>query len=110
MKLTDTQVSLTKKDKAEQRISFYLHQVIPGQQWKSDMLHQFGHVLEASWLIVLDPSDHSFKHLKDGEESQRFSRLACSDASCKIKTCSGDSTFGETQRDCQTAVVNPQSA
>lgn len=39
------------------------------------MLHQFGHVLQTSWLIVLDPRHHGLKHLerekeRDGEESQ----------------------------------------
>lgn len=48
---------------------FYLHQVVSGQQWKSYILHQFGHVLQTSRLIVLDPGDHGLKHLKHREQS-----------------------------------------
>lgn len=48
----------------------HLHQIIPGQQRKPDMLHQFGHVLQTSRLIVLDPRYHRLKHLRDGQRDK----------------------------------------
>lgn len=46
----------------------HLYQVIPGEEWKSDVLHQFGHILQTGWFVMLDPGYHSFKHLGDTEE------------------------------------------
>ena len=76
------------KAEEERRNVFYLHQVIPGEQWKSDVLHQFGHVLQTSRLIVLDPRYHSFKYLgeRDGE-TWRERQRAVREGACKYGTC-----------------------
>ena len=55
----------------------YLYQVIPGQQRKPDVLHQFGHVLQTRGLVVLDPRNHGLKHLKDGDGRANANINAC---------------------------------
>lgn len=41
----------------------YLHQVFSGEQRQTDMLHQVGQVFLSDIFVMVDPSDHCFKHL-----------------------------------------------